>query len=462
MTRTVFYIITIFLIALISCRDEGPDSENQTGVLELEDIPDWSQATHSNDVDPNYTNVFRQNEVLRIDIKIDPDNWMTMLDDLQSNLSSTGNGGPGGGPAGFSDFDPVWVTSSVFFEGLEWYKVGIRFKGNSSLHSTYRSGIYKLSFKLDFDQFEDEYPIINNQRFYGFKQLNLKNNFEDASMMREKVGSDLFRSFRLVSSQASFCELYVDFGEGSQYFGVYTLVEEVDDTVLDSQLGSDSGNLYKPDGDAASFAGGTFDESEMEKKNNEEEADYSDVQALYDVINSSIRNSDEEQWRQQLESIFDVDVFLKWLAANTAMQNWDTYGLMTHNYYLYNNPENNLLTWIPWDNNESLQDGKMGGALSLSLNEVNQNWPLIRYLLDVPEYKQKYEKNLESFVTTVFPSDQMVPLYESYYNLLKNYAYAEESGYSFLSGDSDFDRAVEELMSHVQSREQLVYNHLGL
>jgi spore coat protein H len=63
---------------------------------------------------------------------------------------------------------------------------------------------------------------------------------------------------------------------------------------------------------------------------------------------------------------FDRDVFLKYLAVNTIIQNWDTYGRMTHNYYLYNNPDNNLLTWIPWDNNEALQNSKMGGSLRLT------------------------------------------------------------------------------------------------
>jgi spore coat protein CotH len=33
---------------------------------------------------------------------------------------------------------------------------------------------------------------------------------------------------------------------------------------------------------------------------------------------------------------------------------------MTHNFYLYNNPETGKLTWIPWDNNESFTDGKRG------------------------------------------------------------------------------------------------------
>lgn len=36
-------------------------------------------------------------------------------------------------------------------------------------------GDSKLPLKLDFDEFEDDYPEIENQRFYGFKQLSLAN-----------------------------------------------------------------------------------------------------------------------------------------------------------------------------------------------------------------------------------------------------------------------------------------------
>ncbi len=80
--------------------------------------------------------------------------------------------------------------------------------------------------------------------------------------------------------------VYVDHGSGPIYYGVYTLVEEVDDTVLESQFESGEGNLYKPDGTAASFAAGSYNESQMEKKNNEELGNYSDVYALYTAINS--------------------------------------------------------------------------------------------------------------------------------------------------------------------------------
>ena len=79
---------------------------------------------------------------------------------------------------------------------------------------------------------------------------------------------------------------------------------------------------------------------------------------------------------------------------------------MTHNYYLYNKPDEGLLTWIPWDNNEALQDGKQGGALSLSLNEVGSGWPLISYLMDVSEYEQSYQEFLSEFIDGAFAPEK--------------------------------------------------------
>ncbi len=458
MKYTNIYLAILLIGVLFSCR-KGDLTNDE---IDLTDYADWSDDTHSNMVSPNYEVVFKQNEVRRFDINISSDDWSAMQADLAENLSS--GGGPGGGPGGDPgsvDFDPIWVPCSLHSDDTEWYHVGIRFKGNSSLRSAYQSGINKLSLKLDFDEFEDDYPDIKNQRFHGFKQLNLNNNYDDASLLREKVGADLFRDFGLVSAQTAFCVVYIDYGSGPQYFGVYAIVEEVDDSVLESQFGNESGNLYKPDGDAASFAWGSYNEAEMEKKNNEDLADYADVKALYDVLNSDERTTNPSQWKTNLTSVLNVDGFLKWLAANTVMQNWDTYGVMTHNYYLYNNPDNNLLTWVPWDNNEALQSGKMGGALSLSLSEVGSNWPLISYLIAEAEYKEVYENYMRQFIDDVFIPADMIAKYTSYSEMIKDYAYAEEAGYTFLHSDSDFDVAIEALKTHVQSRNDAVNTYLN-
>lgn len=423
---------------------------------------DWTTATHSKDADPNFDEVFEDNAVKRLDIVITEARWQAMLDDM-TNLYGTfgsGAGGPGGGLTE-TDEDPIFVPAEVYYNGIQWYRVGVRFKGNSSLQTSWQNGILKLSFKLDFDEFEDEYPQIDNQRFYGFKKLSLKNNYDDKSMLREKVATDVFRNAGLVASHTAFYTVYVDHGEGPQYFGVYTMVEEVDDTVLDSQFSDDDGNLYKPDGDAASFALGTYNESEYVKKTNEDEGDFNDVASLLAVVNDESRITDPETWRSNLDAILDTDVFLKYLAVNTVVQNWDTYGRMTHNYFLYNNPDTSKLTWIPWDNNEALQTGKMGGSLPLDFSGLNSaEWPLIGYLYQDSVYKSQYDTYVQDVVDNAFNVSTIQSLYTNYAALIQPYATSEVAGYSFLENGTDFQNAVNQLNTHVSSRAAAVSDYL--
>lgn len=464
---TIAMIITAF-----ACRNvEIIDTSELNGGYDKTLTPDWTEKSHSNSAAPDYSIVFPQAELVEITLDIDANNWQIMQDNLNDLSNSVG-----GQPGQFASENPVWVNCSVEFNGSEWYHVGVRYKGNSSLYSVNGN---KYSFKLDFDEFEEEYPEITNQRFFGFKQLNLKNNIKDASLMHEKIASDLFREFGIASAQTAFCKVYVNTGNGKQYFGLYTLTEEVDDTMLDSQFGTDSGNLYKPDNTTAQFAQGSYNETDFMKKNNEELNDYSDVEALYTIINSSLRSSDIEAWKSNLESVFDVDHFLRWLAANTAMQNWDTYGNMGHNYYLYNDPVSHKLTWIPWDNNEALSSGNsqndkptnkqapgpngVGGhsPLSISLSEVTNQWPLINYLINVDEYKAEYNAYLKEFVNGVFEPSKMIDTYSNTYNLIKSAVYDEESGYTFLTTKLEFEEGVEELKAQVQNRYMVVEEYLG-
>ena len=458
MKNTLFSITLI--ISLIACDKE--DIASSTSEVTIDDtdfeVTDWTTETHSNDVDPNFEEVFDDNSVKRIDIVITSARWSTMLADMTSLYGAFGSGGRDNS---FEDDNPVFVPAEVFYQGKEWYRVGVRFKGNSSLASTWRSGNMKLSFKLDFDEFEDDYPQIDNQRFYGFKKLSLKNNFNDKSFLREKVAGDIFMNAGLASSHTAFYTVYVDHGDGPVYFGLYTLVEEVDDTVIDTQFADNDGNLYKPDGNGASFASGTFSESVFVKETNEDKGDWSDIQNLFTMLHASNRTTDAAAWRANLETVLDTDVFLKYLAVNTVIQNWDTYGRMTHNYYLYNNPDNNLLTWIPWDNNEALQTGNMGGSLPLNFSGLSSSqWPLIGYLYADATYNEIYDTYVEEVVNGVFEVSATQNTYTTYAALIEPYATTETSGYTFLNSTAEFQSAVNTLKSHVSQRAAAVEAYL--
>ncbi|MEP1489621.1 MAG: CotH kinase family protein [Algibacter sp.] len=474
-SRIAFLLLGMICFIACSNDDAGTDiAEEEEETEETEEVfddtdfvaTDWTDATHSKSADPDFDEVFDDTAVKRLDLVITEARWESMLADMTANYGAfggTNTGGPGGGGGGLTetDEDPIFVPAEVFYEDQEWYRVGVRFKGNSSLQSSWQAGILKLSFKLDFDEFEDEYPQIDNQRFYGFKKLSLKNNYDDDSMLREKVAADIFKNAGLAMSHTAFYTVYVDHGDGPQYFGLYTLVEEVDDTVIDTQFSSDDGNLYKPDGDAASFASGTFDEDEYVKKTNEDEADFTDVSNLLSILHDDSRTTDAATWRTNLDAVLDTDVYLKYLAVNTVIQNWDTYGRMTHNYFLYNNPDTSKLTWIAWDNNEALQTGKQGGAHALDFSGLNSStWPLIGYLYNDDVYKAKYDAYLQEVVDGPFNTSTIQSLYTTYSDLVEPYATTEVSGYTFLNSSSDFQSAVSTLKSHVSSRASAVSAYL--
>ncbi len=435
-------LLFTLLLFHISCHTDDPTAS----ILET---PDWTDITHGKVATPDYETVFPHQSVNRIDITIEAKDWQTMQADLESKYG--GNTPPGT----FSFEEPVFVPCTFNFNGKDWYKVGIRYKGNSTLKTSYKNGIKKLPLKFDFDEFENTYPEIKNQRFYGFKQLAFSNGFDDKSLIREKVVADIFRKAGVRAPQTAFYRVYINFGAGSLYFGLYTAVEVVDDTMIENQFTSKSGNLYKPDGQGASFTFNSFNQAHFEKCSNEE-TDWSDIINLFSVLHSSIRTSDPTTWRANLENIFYVNGFLKWLAINTVMQNWDTYGKMTHNYYLYSDPANgSRFTWIPWDNNEALAPGKMGGALSLPLSEVSSGWPLIRYVMDQQAYVDQYKIYMDEFINGTFEPSAMQTEYLRLYNLIKPFAVGtdgEKVPYTFLNSSSEFETGFQTLNSHVTSR----------
>ena len=223
--------------------------------------------------------------------------------------------------------------------------------------------------------------------------------------------------------------------------------------MLNRHFGSESGNCYKPDGDGAKFSSyASFSTTDFEKKTNAQNSDWSDIQNLYDVINSTDRLTNTEQWKANLETVFDMNGYLKYLAANTVMQNWDTYGLMTHNYFLYNDPADNKLKWIPWDNNEALNDDK-NNALDFDFGTVVSNqWPLIGYVYGIPEYKTIYDNYIDSFIAGPFNPSVVNPMYQDYHDLIYSSVQNESGDYTLLNNFADFTNSLSAQQNHCNSR----------
>lgn len=420
--------------------------------------PDWTLATHGN-VAPDYATVFPQAAVRTIEIDLTAAQWSSIRANM-TQLFGFDFGTRFGAGNTFPSTDPDYVAARVRYDGRQWKKVGFRLKGNSSLANAWGSGIAKLPFRLKFSEFASTYPAITGQRFHGFKELSFSPGFKDQSLIREKVSADIFRAAGVPAARTAFYRVIVDFGAGPRYLGVYAAVEVIDDSMVKDQFGANSGNLYKPESRLQAFV-----QTEFEKKNNRTAADWSDVQAFVTALNDPLRLANAALWRSRLEATFDVDHFLRYLAVNNTIVNWDSYGRLAHNYYLYHHPTRGLV-WIPWDHNEALTGSpgitglpSTNSGLSLSMNEVNAQWPLLRYLVDDAVYLARYQTHLRGVRDSVFTEAAMDALFNSATALVAPFAVGadgEQPGATYLQSRAAFEAALPGLRQHTRNRRALV------
>jgi spore coat protein CotH len=224
---------------------------------------------------------------------------------------------------------------------------------------------------------------------------------------------------------------------------------------LDGAFGDDSGNLYKPSGPGANLQASQFDPRWFPKLTNKA-SDWSDVARLVRTLHDE--RSDASAWRKGLESTIDVGGFLRWLAVNTVIQNYDSYGVAPHNYLLYASPRDaGRFQWIPIDFNRALYDGPSSPesrARRLDLSDVDGRWPLIRFLIDDPAYRGAYYREMAGFLAEVYKPEAIKSLIERARDRVAPYVIGPEGerpGFTVTTPD-DFRVFTNALLTHADRR----------
>jgi len=398
--------------------------------------PDWwTYASHCKGAPADYDEVFDATKVRRLDFKIDPAVFVAGQADLDSIVSS----------AGTDDLDaitkPMWMNATLTYNSQTWTQVGVRWKGHASLAGAWSNKIGKLSMRVKFDEFEDSDPTLKNQRFFGFKTFALSNSYKDDSFIRDKTAADVFRAAGVPAPRGSFTQVYIDIGNGPFYMGIYTIIEIPEDHMLDSQVGGDNGNLYKPWGDAARWPAiavtavplSTTSEDDIkthfEKKTNKTDTGWTDIIAAINALHADRTNA--ATWRANLESVFNVQSFLKYMAVNQTMVNWDAYGCMPHNYLIYANPaDSGRFLWLPWDLNEAFAMRTHDGCVPSSVmmdeivshsTSIAKEWPLIEYILGDTTYRTTYKTYLRSTLDGAFSAAALKAQMQADHDLIAPY-----------------------------------------
>jgi spore coat protein CotH len=314
-----------------------------------------------------YDSIFEKDSVIDIKINLSEDDWNSMLDDPEAE---------------------EYKSASVTVDGNTVENVGVRTKGNLTLRSVVNSDSDRYSFRIKVDKY------VDGQTLLGLDEFVVNNMYSDPSFLREYLSYEALKSVGATVPKTVFANIYIN----DKLFGFYLCVEALDDSYLKTNFGDNDGNLYKQEQGSSLQYVENSNYEKSEQKNGKDESK-TDLKNFIKTLNEMPDGA-----KGDIENVLDVDSALMYIAANTALGNYDSYsGNMIQNYYLYS--QNNKFTVLPWDYNMSFAGFGMGGgdATTIPIDEpvmgVNiDSLPLIKNLLEVPEYKEKYHQYVSDFV----------------------------------------------------------------
>ncbi len=243
----------------------------------------------------------------------------------------------------------TYIKGDVEIDGTTYIDCGVKWKGNSS----YTAPGNKKSFKIDLNEY------VSGQDHDGLKKLNLNNAFKDPSFLREKLALDFYIEHGQPAPRCAYVEVYIN----GTLWGLYTGIEEIDNTFLERWFGEKKGNLFKgdPNGDLkwlGSIHSAYYTKYEL--KTNETENDWTDLVNFINVIN----NSPVGTYMTDMQTVFNADEYVYSWAMEILFANLDSYTGSGHNYYIYHDSTTNKFRFIAWDVNEAFGEFNMGMTIS--------------------------------------------------------------------------------------------------
>lgn len=218
------------------------------------------------------------------------------------------------------------VPGQVTYGGETW-TAGVRLKGNTS----FRDLSEKASFKIDFHEYDDD------ARWYGRKRVTLNNMIQDPTMSSENLSYALHTAMGNPAPMHGYARVTVN----GDYFGLYSVIETVDDDFLERLfVGDDEGNLYEG-GYGGDFNNGCDDL--FDQKEGDDES-LQDLELLIEEVEASTPKTIEAL----LEERFDLDGMMSVWAVELVTLNSDAYTTLANNFFVYHALKADRWTMIPW------------------------------------------------------------------------------------------------------------------
>ena len=320
------------------------------------------------------------------------------------------------------------MTTSVTIGDTTLGYCGLRTKGNYTLYHSYHDnpGSDRFSFTIHFGKYINKANYGQKQTFYGCEKISFNNFFFDKSMMKEYFAFKLMDEMGLPTPQYGLAKLYIN----GEYYGVYFMVEPMEDTVLEQHWGVDgkelSSYLCKPTGTNFSYDALLQDSAPLWEHDQETYADVEDmlptVMEWVRKLNCLSKGTDfdgnkisvnSQEYVDLLSTILDLDEVLRYFATASWLCQMDNMFVNSQNYGLYVSADG-VATLLPWDYDLAY------GCYFPSTAETTANYPLdVMYMLNQWEWgdeemrSKQFYKNYPLF-HVIYQNQSLMAQYHMY------------------------------------------------
>lgn len=361
--------------------------------------------------------LFDPAHLVKVSVTMSPENWTSLC--RQNRNFATGLADP----ANNKPF--TYFPADVTIDGHTIKNVGVRKKGFlGSLDGV------RPSLKIKFAEYADQDPVE------GLDRLTLNNNKQDPSQLCQYLSYKLFRESGSPASRCNFALVTVN----GTYLGIYSHVESIKPPMLNDRFGNGRGKLWE--GTIADFFPNSVDRFETKNKRTDLDA----IRQLANLLDQETISV------AQVEELVDVNAFVKFWAMESLIGFWDGYTNNQNNYFLYENPDNKRLYYLPWGTDSCFTNTMPIPPFRIPVKSVHCEAVLANRLYRIESIQKLYRQTMNQFLDKHWQEDKLNQEIDRMVEMLKPHLHENLTG---------FDERVTEIRQFIANRRRVVEAELS-
>jgi spore coat protein CotH len=298
----------------------------------------------------------------------------------------------------------VFVHGDLEFEGQLLKDVAVRYKGNGTFLESRDS--LKRSFKIDLNKY------LKGQGLGDVKTLNLQNNVTDASLMNEVLAYRLYRDAAVPAPRTAYAKVFVTVpGKfDRQYFGLYSLSENVHKQFAEQRFSTKNGAIFKPVTSFLFADLGADWTAYTQTYDPKTELTESQKKAVMDLCRLVTQANDAE-FAAQIGKFIDLPEFARFMAVMVYLSDLDGILGPGQNLFLHLHPQTRLFQFIPWDQDHSWGQFDRASQEQREKLSIHHPWqgenPFLERIFKLEAFKKLYLARLGEFSQNIFAPDRI-------------------------------------------------------